>query len=125
MITADIVNPISHVPQMDSSRTCQKLFVVKTPSHEKTSATRIAGKISLENVTIPLSWAGRANALSKIAHWATKHSSAMVATVRPTRMLENQVSTRVILCTSARGRNDRKAHPRTKKVDSHRRRRCN
>ena len=48
-----------------------------------------------------------------IAHCAAKHSSATVATVRPTKTLESQVSNRQMRCTSARGRNERKAQPKT------------
>lgn len=80
MASAEAVKPTSHDPQMDSSRKCQKLFVVRTPRHEKTSATRMAGKISFEKVTILSSLAGRAKVSSKFAHCATKHSSAIVAT---------------------------------------------
>ncbi len=48
-----------------------------------------------------------------IAHCATKQSSAIVATVRPTATLDSQVSNRQIRCTSARGSSDRKAQPKT------------
>ena len=48
-----------------------------------------------------------------IAHCAAKQISATVATERPTKTLDSQVSNRQIRCTSARGSNDRKAQPNT------------
>ena len=49
----------------------------------------------------------------RTAHCATKAISATVATDRPTMTLDSQVSNRQIRCTSARGRNDLKAQPKT------------
>ena len=51
-------------------------------------------------------------------HWATKHSSAAVATERPISTLESQESIRPNRCTSARGMSERKPQPSTNTAES-------
>jgi hypothetical protein len=88
-------------------------LVVNTPYHEQHCAMRISGTIAHATVkavstpAIPPRWC------RTMAHWAAKQTSATVATDRPTRTLDSQVSNRQIRCTSARGRNDLKAQPKT------------
>ncbi len=84
-----------------------------TAYHEQHSATAISGTMIREiffAVSEPVSLP---SARSTIAHWMTKHSSATVATERPTMTLDSQVSNRQIRCTSARGSTERKAQPIT------------
>ena len=68
--------------------------------------THAAFKVVSAPVIVP-SWC------RMIAHCAAKQISATVATDRPTTTLDSQVSNRQIRCTSARGRNDLKAQPKT------------
>ena len=51
-------------------------------------------------------------------HWATKHSSAAVATERPISTLESQESIRPNRCTSARGMSERNPQPSTNTPES-------
>src|SRR5690348_972117 len=91
----------------------QRKFVVSTAYQEKHSATMISGTITsaaFTTVSAPVIAPSRKR---RIAHCATKQTSAIVATERPTATLEVQWSNRQMRCTSARGRNERNAQPNT------------
>ena len=87
--------------------------MVSTAYQEKHSASRISGTIALAAVRVVSAPAIQPSWFRMIAHCAAKQTSATVATERPTRTLESQVSNRQIRCTSARGRTDRNAQPNT------------
>src|SRR4051812_9789464 len=79
-------------PQMDSSMTWPRFEVVTTEYHEQISAMTMSGTTTREMAaatTLPVTCAVARNIT---AHWPTKHSSAMVATERPTTMLDSHVS---------------------------------
>src|ERR1700730_1318445 len=95
------------------STTLPKKFVEITAYQEQHSAMTISGTIIRaiffavsECVIFPSS-------CKTIAHCMAKQSSAAVATDRPARTLESQVSNRQMRCTSTRGRIERKAQPKT------------
>ena len=74
--------------------------MVSTEYQENSSATAISGTTTTE-VTWPTPLpVAREIARSSSAHCAAKHSSAKVATERPTMTLESQVSNRQKRCTS-------------------------
>jgi hypothetical protein len=89
------------------------LEVVSTEYHEHTSATAISGTTAsaanLPNV-LPVA---REVSRSITAHWAAKHSSAQVATVRPTSALDRKVLKRQRRWPSNTGSAERKAQPNT------------
>ena len=95
------------------SKALPRKFVEITAYQEKHSATPISGRIAFEIFLAVSERATRASSRKTMAHCAAKHSSAIVATERPIRTLENQVSNRQILCTSARGKTERKAQTDT------------
>src|SRR5262245_46292440 len=100
-------------PHSDSSTTCPMLSVVSTEYHEKHSAITIIGTTAYETTRAVTLSVSRALCLSISAHWATKQTSAMVATERPTATLDSHVLNRVIRGTSKTGTKDLKAHPKT------------
>ena len=99
--------------QSEFSMALPRKFLVSTACQEKHSAIRTSGTIThaaVRVVSAPVivpSWC------SIIAHCTAKATSATVATVRPTVTLDSHVSNRQIRCTSARGRNDLNAQPKT------------
>ena len=84
-----------------------------TAYQEQASATTITGTIAFATFRAASEFAAFANSRKTIAHWTAKQISATVATDRPTKTLDSQVSNRQIRCTSARGRTERKAQPNT------------
>src|SRR5580692_2289060 len=87
-------------PQIDSSTTCPMFDVVSTEYQEQVSAIAMRGTRAnavILPTTLP---AAREVSRNMSAHWATKHISAMVATVRPTMTLDNQESTMQMRGTS-------------------------
>src|SRR5262245_28530610 len=98
--------------------TCPTFDVVSTAYHEHSSATAISGTISRETTRTmgPPSASGVSR--SKSAHWATKHSSAAVATERPTMTLENHVLKRTSRGMSNTGTAERNAQPNTYTAES-------
>src|ERR1700685_1160262 len=88
-------------------------FVETTAYQEKHSARAISGTIILEMLFAVSECATLPSSRKTMAHWSAKQSSATVATERPISTLDSQVSNRQILCTSARGRIERKAQPKT------------
>src|SRR5262245_30459243 len=100
-------------PHMEFSMALNKNFLVSTAYHEKHSAISINGTITqaaLRVVSAPVIVPSRCKTM---AHCAAKQTSAMVATDRPMVTLDSHVSNKQILCTSARGRNDLNAQPKT------------
>ena len=74
--------------------------VVSTEYQEHVSATTMRGT-SMTEVAMPtVLRAAREISFSSKAHWATKHSSATVATDRPTATPDSQWSNRQIRGTS-------------------------
>src|SRR5262245_53713382 len=98
---------------MEFSKALLKDFLVRTACQEKHSATSIDGTIShaahkvIPAPVIVASWC------RIIAHCTAKQISATVATDRPTITLDSHVSNKQIRWTSARGRNDLNAQPKT------------
>ncbi len=81
--------------------------MVSTEYQEKHSASAISGITSRDTdwpIRLPVTWA---ISRSSSAHWATKQSSARVATERPTITLENQESNRQKRGTSNTGSAER------------------
>jgi len=99
--------------QREFSNTLPRKFVEITAYHEQASASAINGTISRAIFFAVSECAIRPNSYRTMAHWMAKQSSAAVAIERPTKMLESQVLKRQILCTSARGRMERNAQPKT------------
>ena len=98
---------------MDSSATCPRLEVVNTEYQEKVSAIAMSGTTTFA-VTRPTPLpVARDISPSIRAHWSAKHSSANVATERPTITLESHVSNRQTRPTSYTGNAERNAHPNT------------
>src|SRR5882724_8826560 len=100
-------------PQSDSSTTWPMFAVVSTDDHEKISATMISGTTEYDT-TLPTELpVVRETSRNITAHCATKHSSARVATERPTTTLDSQESCKTMRGTSYTGMTDRNAHPNT------------
>jgi len=93
-------------------------LVVSTAYHEQHSATAIIGTIIFDTVTAMRVPVLSPSSRSRMAHWAMKHSSAMVASERPTPTLDSHESSRQMRCTSARGNTERKPHTITNTADS-------
>src|SRR5262245_8235359 len=99
--------------QRDSSMTWPRLEVVSTEYQEKSSATAMSGTTT-RAVTRPTPLPVAFDiSLSRRAHCAAKHSSAKVATDRPTITLESQVSKRQKRWMSYTGSTERYAQPST------------
>src|SRR5580692_5067178 len=99
--------------QQEFSKILPRKSVVITAYQEQHSATTISGTISRETFFAVSECAIRPSSCNTMAHWMAKQSSAMVATERPTKMLDSQVSNKQMRCTSARGKIERKAQPNT------------
>src|SRR5579862_3716047 len=90
-------------PQIVSSAICPRFEVVSTEYQEQVSAITISGTTAREaNLPTTLPDA-REVSCSISAHCATKHSSAIVATERPTMTLGSQVLNRQMRGTSNTG----------------------
>ena len=63
-----------------------------TAYQEKVSASRISGTITVAMFRAVSAFASLASWYSTMAHWRTKQISATVATDRPTKTLDSQVS---------------------------------
>ena len=87
--------------------------VVSTEYQEHSSAIAIIGSSAREVATPKRLPASRAASRSSSAHCATKHSSATVATLRPTTTLDQKLSTITSRGTSYTGHHERHAQPRT------------
>src|ERR1043165_8964703 len=97
----------AQTPHSVSSITWPRLLVVNTEYQEQVSATAIIGTSSAAAErpnTLPVA---RDDACSSSAHCATKHSSAIVATERPTATLASHESNRHSRGTSNTGTNER------------------
>src|SRR5215510_5502447 len=90
-----------------------KYFLVSTACHEKHSAIRINGTITHAAFKVVSAPVIVPSLYRAIAHCAAKQISATVATDRPIMTLDSQVSNRQMRWTSARGRNDLNAQPKT------------
>src|SRR5579872_6380255 len=84
-------------PHMEFSIALQKNFLVRTAYHEKHSAIRIKGTIAQAAIKVVFAPVIVPSRCRIIAHWATKQTSATVATDRPTVTLDSHVSNRQIL----------------------------
>src|SRR5262245_11215008 len=100
-------------PHIEFSMAVPKKFLVSTACHEKHSAMSINGTITQAALRVVSAPVIVPNRCRTIAHCAAKQTSAMVATDRPMVTLDSHVSNKQILCTSARGRNDLNAQPKT------------
>ncbi len=80
-------------PQRDSSKIDPMVFVVTEAYQEKISAINIMGKIIFDTKRIFLSLTASPTRCNTIAHWAINPSSATVAIVRPTKILEKNYQT--------------------------------
>src|SRR5687768_11909522 len=78
----------------DSSTTLPSELVVNVAYQDHTSAMRIIGNSRRESLTPVGVRAVLDHSFSNKAHWATKLSSAMVATPRPRAALDNHESYR-------------------------------
>ena len=87
--------------------------MLSTEYQEQISATTISGTTASDTslpTELPVE---REVARSITAHWATKHSSAQVATERPTMTLDSQELNMQMRGTSNTGTAERKAQPNT------------
>src|SRR5262245_17005982 len=100
----------SHV---DCSIALPRKLVESTAYQELISAHVISGTSTQEIAIVPRVLVFAPISRTTSAHCHAKHSSATVATVRPTSTLDHTESTRTIRCTSARGSTDRKPHTST------------
>src|SRR3984885_4282693 len=90
-------------PQIDSSATWPRLDVVSTEYQEQTSAIAMSGT-SASDTAVPSALCALPEiSLSIKPHCPTKHSSATVATDRPTMTLDSQWSNRQMRGTSYPG----------------------
>src|SRR5260370_32751602 len=96
-------------PQIDSSTTWPRFDVVSTEYHEQTSATAISGTSVAATARTALLPAECAIARNHRVHCPTKHSSATVATERPTMTLQSQESKMQTRGTSNTRKTERKA----------------
>ncbi len=87
--------------------------VVSTEYQEHASAIASIGTTILVTLWAKKFPVALAVSRNRKAHWQAKHSSATVATERPTMAVEIHESTRVMRGTSYTGRNDLNAQPNT------------
>src|SRR5450631_3491077 len=104
-------------PQIDSSATWPRFEVVSTEYQEQVSATAISGTIASDTTVPSVLRAARDISLSINANCPTKHSSATVATDRPTMTLDIQWLSKQMRGTSYTGKADRNAQPNTYTAD--------
>src|SRR5579872_3145417 len=106
-------NRLADSAQSDSSTTWPKFEVVSTEYHEQSSASAISGSSMRAALCVTTLSMMRPVSRNMSAHCATKHSSATVATERPTTTLEIQELNRHSRGTSNTGTAERKAQPKT------------
>ena len=99
--------------QIEFSTVFPRNLVVITAYQEQHSATTISGTMIFEMLRTVSDFTMSPSWRNTIAHWMTKQISAMVATERPTAMLDSHVSNSAMRCTSARGSTERNAQPNT------------
>src|SRR6267154_3461328 len=104
-------------PQIDSSATWPRFDVVSTEYQEQASAIAMRGTTARATAIPSALRAVREISLSINAHCPTKHSSATVATDRPTMTLDSQWLNRQMRGTSYTGKADRNAQPNTYTAD--------
>src|SRR3954453_499110 len=100
IVTMLITTSAAHTPHSDSSNTCPMFDVVSTEYHEHASATASSGTTSRATTCACMLPVALAVSRVSSAHWIAKHSSATVATERPTIALETHESTSVTRGTS-------------------------
>src|SRR5689334_3313052 len=94
------ISKTTHKAQIDSSNTWPRLEVVSTEYQEQVSATTINGTMARDTRTAAALPTTCPTPRSSKAHCAAKHSSATVATERPTITVESHESTMTWRCTS-------------------------